>query len=69
MPKTGAQNVPHVAWTDHRIRRKPDRQELVLTSPDQNRAQIDELVSVLSSDGSMRDLALAYFDLAVGGVR
>ena len=27
MPRSGAENIPHVAWTDHRIRRIPDAGE------------------------------------------
>lgn len=62
MPKGKAQNVPHVAWTDHRIRREPDRPELLDRTPAPS-----GLVSFLSGEASPRDLALAYYNVVIDG--
>jgi Tfp pilus assembly protein PilF len=59
MPKGKVEKVPHVAWTDHRIRQNPD--PLETSEP----SQADrELVPFLQENASQRDLALAYYDLA-----
>jgi predicted CXXCH cytochrome family protein len=63
MPKTGAKNIPHVAWTDHRIRRHPSEDDS-LTG---NVAGETELTPILAGSDLSRDLALAYYDLAVKG--
>jgi len=60
MPKTGAQNIPHVAWTDHRIRQHPGQPDLE-TVP----ARTPELIPILASTSKSRDLALAYYNLVV----
>jgi Tetratricopeptide repeat/Cytochrome c554 and c-prime len=58
MPKGKVEKVPHVAWTDHRIRQNPDLLETSKLSP------VDrELISFLSENTSQRDLALGYYDL------
>ena len=60
MPRTGAQNIPHVAWTDHRIRQhpnQPDLQSLPSLTP--------ELVPILAGPNIARDLALAYYNLVM----
>ena len=63
MPKTGAQNIPHVAWTDHRIRLHASEDDSVIEhSPKET-----ELVPILPGSVNLRDLALAYYDLAVKG--
>lgn len=63
MPKTGAKNIPHVAWTDHRIRQHPDRDDsgatVLSTGMD---------MTPMLPGSSARDLALAYYNLAVNGV-
>jgi Flp pilus assembly protein TadD len=62
MPKTGARNIPHVAWTDHRILKHPNQEDVsnADASPDR------ELTPILPGSGS-RELALAYYNLAVSG--
>jgi Tfp pilus assembly protein PilF len=62
MPTGKAENIPHVAWTDHRIRERPDLPALP-NAPSTN----GELVSFLQNDPTARDLALAYYNLGVGG--
>jgi len=58
MPKGKVEKVPHIAWTDHRIRQNPD--PLETSEP----SQADrELVPFLQDNTSQRDLALAYYDL------
>jgi Flp pilus assembly protein TadD len=64
MPKTGAQNIPHVAWTDHRIRQHPEREESANADPLNHEM---ELTPILPGSTSPRDLALAYYNLAVNG--
>jgi len=63
MPKTGAANVAHVAWTDHRIRKMPEaaNQQKVL---EMERAG---LVSILDEGSDGRDLGLGYYDLVTRG--
>ncbi len=69
MPKTGAQNVPHVAWTDHRIRRRPAEADLLLTTMPSRITESAELVPILRTDeNGTRDLGLAYTNLATGGI-
>ena len=67
MPKTGSENIAHVAWTDHRIRREPSTPELALSTSDQQSDSTGDLVPVLHGGNSGRDLGLAYYDLAVSG--
>ena len=62
MPKTGAKNIAHVAWTDHRILKHPD------TLPLQNLQPVrDELTPILSPEATSRDLALAYYSASFNG--
>ena len=62
MPKGKVEKVPHIAWTDHRIRQNPDPAE---TS---NAASADrELIPFFQEKVNPRDLALAYYDLVLGG--
>ncbi|WP_236657526.1 cytochrome c3 family protein [Acidisarcina polymorpha] len=63
MPKTSAQNIAHVAWTDHRIRRQPGQDNLLSSFDDRPR----ELVPILPAGTSPRNVALAYYDLTVNG--
>ncbi|WP_353062422.1 hypothetical protein RBB77_14075 [Tunturibacter psychrotolerans] len=60
MPRTGAQNIPHIAWTDHRIRQHPNQPDLAAV-PTKTR----ELVPILTENSSPRDFALAYYNLVV----
>lgn len=66
MPKTGSENIAHVAWTDHRIRRRP---EAVAVAGVRKGDEAVELVSVLPGPTKVRDLGLAYYNLAVDGVK
>ncbi len=63
MPANKANNIPHVAWTDHRIRQRPEQleglQEEGVTSG-------GNLTSFLPGEEGQRDLALAYYNLASG---
>jgi predicted CXXCH cytochrome family protein len=61
MPKGKVEKVPHIAWTDHRIRQNPDQ----FGGADSSTAR--ELVPLLSEKANPRDLALAYYDLVLGG--
>ena len=62
MPQTSARNVLHVAWTDHRIRRLPEKP---MPAPDQNAS--GELVPIFSPGASKRDLALANYQALLEG--
>ena len=62
MPTSKAQNIPHVAWTDHRIRQHPAQLQSLQGVP-----STLELVSFLGDDPPERDLALAYYNLAAEG--
>jgi predicted CXXCH cytochrome family protein len=62
MPTGNAQNIPHVAWTDHRIRQHPAQLEVLEGGPAN-----PELVSFLGHDAPPRDLALAYYELTADG--
>jgi tetratricopeptide (TPR) repeat protein len=62
MPAGGAENIPHVAWTDHRIRRIPDSAETI-----KNLGEGDELVSIFSPKATSRDLVLAYYHATLEG--
>jgi predicted CXXCH cytochrome family protein len=69
MPKSTAQNIPHVAWTDHRILRDP--QELSAPAPQVSAAPAapaaPALEPLLIARAPSRDLALAYYDLVSKG--
>ncbi len=71
MPKTGSENIAHVAWTDHRIRRRPEalQTEPAVASVATTGDAAVELVSVLPGPTKARDLGLAYYNLAVDGVK
>src|SRR5258708_5357079 len=53
MRHTGAENIPHVAWTDHRILRVPNSGA--------EHTQSAELSPVFSPGATQRDLAMAYY--------
>jgi predicted CXXCH cytochrome family protein len=62
MPRNGAENIPHVAWTDHRIRKTPE--------PGEGAEDIsggDTLIPIFSPDATKRDLALAYYSAVLDG--
>jgi predicted CXXCH cytochrome family protein len=60
MRHTGAENIPHVAWTDHRILRLP-------APVDADHPQSAQLSPVLSPGASRRDLAMAYYQALLQG--
>ena len=62
MPKGQAEKVPHIAWTDHRIRQRYDQRETAFDSTTR-----PSLVPFLQDKADPRDLALAYYDLVAGG--
>jgi predicted CXXCH cytochrome family protein len=62
MQRTGAENIPHVAWTDHRILRLP---QPVDTAAEHRQGA--ELSPVLSPGASRRDLAMAYYQALLVG--
>jgi hypothetical protein len=64
MRRTGAENIPHVAWTDHRILRLP-----ASTSPLPHHATEGKLVPIFSPDTTKRDLAMADYKLLLEGDR
>jgi tetratricopeptide (TPR) repeat protein len=64
MRRTGAANIPHVAWTDHRILRLPEASDLEQASKNE-----DELVPLLATEPSERDRAMAFYQLLLEGNR
>ena len=64
MPGTGARNVLHVAWTDHRIRRVP---EVKAHEPPLD--QKGELTPIFSPHPSERDQAMAEYQALMDGDR
>lgn len=64
MPHAGAQNIPHVAWTDHRILRQPD-----LTPTDTAPEPERQLVPIFSPGATSRDLGMAYYKAVLEGNR
>jgi Flp pilus assembly protein TadD len=62
MPRTGAQNVLDVAWTDHRIRKRPE--------PGSAQPPIDpggDLTPVFSPGATARDQAMANYQALLDG--
>lgn len=64
MPRAVARNILHVAWTDHRILRVPDRSTAV-----DHVSTGDHLVPIFSPRATDRDLAMAYYQLLLEGDR
>jgi hypothetical protein len=62
MPRTGAENISHVAWTDHRILKHPEAPEAA-ARPNSG----DTLIPVFSPDATERDVALAYYKSLLEG--
>jgi hypothetical protein len=57
MKRTGAENIPHVAWTDHRILKYPEA-PIATVNPSAG----DTLVPVFSPGTTRRDVGLAYYN-------
>jgi hypothetical protein len=62
MPRSGAENIPHVAWTDHRILKVASSAEAV-----KDTAEGDTLTPIFSPEATKRDLALAYYNAVLEG--
>jgi Flp pilus assembly protein TadD len=62
MPRTGAQNIPHVAWTDHRILRLPEKAKAELQAGGKN-----SLAPIFSPGSTKRDLAMANYKAMLEG--
>jgi hypothetical protein len=64
MPRTGARNVLHVAWTDHRIRKLPEAFVAESQSTDGG-----ELTAIFSPGTTLRDEAMANYQALLEGDR
>jgi Flp pilus assembly protein TadD len=64
MPRTGARNVLHVAWTDHRIRKVPEE-----TAAESKNADRGELTAIFSPGSTQRDEAMANYQALLEGDR
>ncbi len=62
MPRNGAENIPHVAWTDHRIRKISDESESI-----KNLGEGETLTPIFSPATIKRDMALAYYQAVLEG--
>ena len=62
MPRNTAENIPHVAWTDHRILARPEP-----ASNPEPATRYDELIPIFSPTATPRDLALAYYAAVMHG--
>jgi hypothetical protein len=65
MPRTGAENIPHVAWTDHRILKLPDMSKNDQTTERSGR----ELTPIFSPGANARDSAMANYKALLEGDR
>lgn len=65
MPKAQADRVPHIAWTDHRLRREYIPAKLAFDSS--SGPSLPDLVPFAQEKADPRDLGLAYYDLVVAG--
>lgn len=65
MPRTGAENIPHVAWTDHRILRRPDESNKNAAAQPSG----GELTPIFSPGATARDLAMANYQALLEGDR
>jgi predicted CXXCH cytochrome family protein len=63
MPRNGAENIPHVAWTDHRIRKIPDNNSASIHDIGEG----DTLTPIFSPRATKRDTALAYYNAVLEG--
>ena len=64
MPRNGAVNIPHVAWTDHRILKVPEAEK---TGPFKDDGV--NLVPIFSPMATKRDRAMAYYQAFLQGDR
>jgi len=64
MPRTGAENIPHVSWTDHRILAKPVESTAALAA-----SRGGELSPIFSPGATIRDLAMANYQALLEGDR
>jgi tetratricopeptide (TPR) repeat protein len=64
MRRTGAVNIPHVAWTDHRILKLPENSNIGPVNKEK-----EELVPLFATETSERDQAMAYYQLLLDGNR
>jgi Flp pilus assembly protein TadD len=64
MTRTGAENIPHVAWTDHRILRLPAN-----PTTDEHHTALNELTPIFSPQATKRDMAMANYRLLLEGNR
>lgn len=65
MPRTGAQNIPHVAWTDHRILKAPGDAQKALNAGSGG----GDLEPIFSPGANARDLAMANYKALLEGDR
>jgi hypothetical protein len=63
MPRSTAENIPHVAWTDHRILRQP---ELTPARPQDHQTE-QPLIAVFSPRADQRDAAVAAYQAVMRG--
>lgn len=64
MPRTGAENIPHVAWTDHRILPRPAESKPGLAAKSEG-----DLTPIFSPGATSRDLAMANYQALLEGDR
>jgi predicted CXXCH cytochrome family protein len=64
MRRSGAENIPHVAWTDHRILRVPEPVEIQPPSHPE-----ESIHPIFSPAATSRDLAMADYKLLLDGDR
>ena len=61
MPRRGAENIPHVAWTDHRILAEPNE------ATNSSERTGGDLVPIFSPEATTRDLAMANYQELLDG--
>jgi predicted CXXCH cytochrome family protein len=64
MPRSGAENIPHVAWTDHRILARPSE-----SAPAVATTSGGDLTPIFSPGSTARDLAMANYQALLEGDR
>ena len=62
MPRSSAEDIPHVAWTDHRILRRPE-----LPGTGGNALIAGDLTAIFSPQADGRDLAVAAYQAVMNG--
>jgi len=63
MPRSTAQNIPHVAWTDHRILREPG-----VGLPSRAAVKQTSLTAIFSPQANERDAAVAMYTSLMAGL-